>query len=506
MMITMKRTILLALLAAVTLPAAAQVHPAQRYADQLAAEEPLHSAAWGVLAKDATGKVLVSLNPDQKLTPASNMKLITTGCALHVLGSNYRFETKLGYSGEIRDGVLEGDLYIIGGGDPTLATSDSIVVKTSTLFWQWKSFLQKAGIGAIHGRIIGAGRLFQDNLENSSWEYNDTGTYYGAGGNGLSFYANAQDFGISAGTRAGDPVRVVVKYPQTPWMHFVFRGTTEAAGTGNSLYMYTTDLAPYAEMRGTFALDRKPKTEHFANKFGAMTCAYYFWKYLTDGGWEVTGGYADIDRGGYVRGADFVPSEPAADSTAVIGSTWSPTLDLIARETNGRSDSFYAETLLRMIGLKKTGSNLYDSCQVAEKRVLERLRANPATGIRIEDGCGLSRHNFVSPDFLVRYLTAMRSSPAFPSFLGSLPRPGGKGTLQSVLRDEPEEVKARIRMKSGSMNGVICYSGYILPENWDPDKPAKGDIITFSILTNNCNAPASKIREKVTRIVALLAR
>ena len=501
----MKKTALALSLLVLSIGAAAQVHPAQRYVERLAEEEPLHSAAWGVLARNSRGETLVSLNPDQKLAPASNMKLVTTGCALHALGSDFCFETKLGYSGEIRGGALEGDLYIIGGGDPTLATADSIVLKTSALFWKWKTLLREAGISAIHGRIIGDGRLFQGNLENSSWEYDDLGTYYGAGGNGLSFYANAQDFRVSAGQKAGDPVNVTILYPETPWMHFVFRGTTEAEGTGNSLYMYTTDLAPYAEMRGTFALDRKPKTENFANKFGAMTCAYYFWKSLTEAGWEVTGGYADIDRGGYVRGADFVPAEKAAAAPKVIGSTWSPTLDKVAREVNGRSDNFYAETLLRTLSLKETGSVVYDSCQVAEQKVLERLNVDLSTGIRIEDGSGLSRHNFVSPDFLVRYLTAMQASPAFDRFLWSLPQPGGNGTLQYVLRKEPQELKNRIRMKSGSMNGVLCYSGYILPAGWDPAKPLKGDIITFSILTNNCNAPVATVREKITKIITLLA-
>ena len=149
---------------------------------------------------------------------------------------------------------------------------------------------------------------------------------------------------------------------------------------------------------------------------------------------------------------------------------------------------------------------MYDSCQVAEKRVLERLAADLSQGIVIEDGSGLSRHNHLSPDFFVRHLTAMRTSPAFPSFLASLPQPGGNGTLKGVLRDEPEEVKARIRMKSGSMTGVLCYSGYILPADWDPAKPAKGNIITFSIMTNNCDAPASEVREKITKIVSLLAK
>ena len=166
----MKRIAALLLLLC-TLSATAQNQKAQAYADNLCqpSRGDIGTAVWGILAKDGNGKVLVSLNPDMQLTPASNMKLITTGCALHSLGKDYRFGTSIAYTGEIKDGILEGDIYIVGGGDPTLASADSIALKPDALFWKWKSAMREAGINAIHGRIIGDGRFFEGNLENRLW-------------------------------------------------------------------------------------------------------------------------------------------------------------------------------------------------------------------------------------------------------------------------------------------------------------------------------------------------
>ena len=467
--------------------------PAQQYVEALKGREPLKNAVWGVLAKDADGHVLAEYNAGTRMVPASNMKLVTTGAALHALGADHRIETRLGYTGTIEDGTLHGDLYIIGGGDPTLGVKDSIALAPEAIFWKWKTLLKEAGIQRIDGRIIGDGRAFEGNLENSSWTYDDTGTYYGTGGNALSFYANAIDFRVAAATE-GEPVQVRQVYPETPWMHFTNYGFTGPAGTGNSLYLFTTDLAPYSELRGSFATDRKPKVEHFANKFGALTCAYYFWKNLRDTGWPVSGGYADIDRNGYIRGKDFVPGDRAG-TPEVIGSFFSPSLKAIVRETNCRSDNFYAETLLRLMGETATSIAVYDSCYVAEKEVIEDLGLE-MDGLRIEDGSGLSRRNSVTPAFLVSFLEAMQKSPAFPAYLASLPQ-AGEGTLRGILTKHP--AAARIRMKSGSMDGVLCYSGYILSEDGTPS-------VTFSILTNNTTAKVADVRTVIVRIIDFLAQ
>ena len=469
--------------------------------EKIAAEAPLNTASWGMKAVDGKGKVLAEYNPSAKMTPASNMKLITTGCALHSLGADFRFPTSIAYSGEIVDGTLRGDIYIVGGGDPTIGAADSIAMKADGLFWKWKSAMKAAGITAVEGRIIGDGRLFEGHLENTSWEYDDLGTYYGAGTSALSFYANAQDYEVSAGAKAGDPVNVRISYPETPWLHFTNLGTTGPAGTGNSLYLYTTDLAPYAELRGTFAIGRKPKTENFANKYGAMTCAYYFYKNLISTGWTISGGYADIDRLERIRGVDFIPVEKASTNLKTITTTYSPSLFKIARETLSRSDNFYAEAMMRIMGEQSTDISVYDSCRVAEIEVLEDLCPGISGELSLADGSGLSRHNFVSADTMVKYLQAMKKSPAFDSFLEALPSPGSDGTLKYLLRDLDPSVKKRIRMKSGSMDGVLCYSGYIIPASGRAQ-----DAIVFSILTNNCDAPVSSVRAKIMSMITELSK
>ena len=465
--------------------------PAQQYLQDLVQSGPLKGAAVSVCARDAAGNALLEYHAHTRLAPASNLKLITTGAALHAWGPEFRFRTELGYTGAVTpDGTLEGDLYILGGGDPTLGARDSIAYKADALFWKWKTLLNQAGIRRIHGRIIGDGRAWEGHLENASWSYEDAGTYYGTGSNALCFYQNAVDLQVKAAAE-GQAVEAVQTYPETPWIHFTNLSVTGPAGTGNSLYLYTTDLAPYAELRGTYAVERRPKTEHFANKYGALTCAYYFWRNLRDTGWEVTGSYADIDRSGRIRtGADFQPQEPAG-SPGVIGATESPRLADIVRITNVRSDNFYAESLCRAMGEAATGVASYDSCRVAVNEVLSGLGLDPRA-FRMDDGSGLSRENQVSSAFLVDFLQKMTGSPAFPAFLASLPHPG-EGSLYNLKAEQPR----RICIKSGSMGGIICYSGDLLDAQ---GKPA----VTLSFLTNGLLASPAEVRAAFSRMLALL--
>ena len=485
----MRKRWLLGALVAVAMPLQAQT--LQQKIDQAVAREPLKGAVVGVMVQDAAGHVMASREPGRRMVPASNLKLVTTGAALHALGPDFRFSTGIGYTGTVEDGILHGDVYIIGGGDPTIGVVDTVAVKPDALFWRWKSMLKDAGISRIDGRIIGDGRAYEGHLENTTWGYDDTGTYYGAGCNALSYYENAIDYVVSAGAE-GEPVKVVQRHPDTPWMHFGNLTSTGPKGTGNSLYLYTTDLAPYAEMRGTYASDRKPKVEHFANKYGALTCAYYFWQNLRDTGWDIAGGYADIDRGGYVRGADFVPAYKAG-APQVLGTSASPVLSRIVRQTNVLSDNFYAEALFRQMGEKASGIAVYDSCRVAVAEVLEGLMGKDLSGIRIEDGSGLSRLNTVSPAFLVSFLRAMTRSRGFDAFLASLPKPG-EGTLNTLLPKLPAAQQARIRVKSGSMDGVLCYSGYILDEEGKPYR-------IFSLMVNGATAKTAALRETLGGLI-----
>ena len=469
-----------------------QAQSLQQKVDQAVTAEPLKGAVVGVMVQDMSGHVVAQREAGRRMVPASNLKLITTGTALHALGPDFRFETEIGYTGEVdADGTLHGDVYIVGGGDPTIGVADTVAVKPDALFWRWKSLLKDAGISRIDGRIIGDGRAYEGHLENQSWSYDDTGTYYGAGCNALSFYENAIDYVVSAGVE-GEPVKVTQRYPETPWMHFGNLTSTGPKGTGNSLYLYTTDLAPYAEMRGTFAVDRKQKIEHFANKYGALTCAYYFWQNLRGTGWAVSGGYADIDRNGYVRGRDFVPADKAG-TPKLVGKSESPALSRIVRLTNVLSDNFYAEAIFRQMGERASGVAVYDSCRVAVADVLEDLVPGGLEGLRLEDGSGLSRLNTVSPAFLASFLRSMTRSRGFNAFLASLPKPG-EGTLAGLLPKLPADQKARVRVKSGSMDGVLCYSGYILDESGNPK-------FVFSLMVNGATAKTAVLRDTLGTLI-----
>jgi D-alanyl-D-alanine carboxypeptidase/D-alanyl-D-alanine-endopeptidase (penicillin-binding protein 4) len=234
---------------------------------QMAGSEVLEEATVGICVR-SKGRTLIDVNAGKMMNPASNVKVITTGAALHALGNEYRFSTGIGYDGNINDGILDGNLYIIGGGDPTLGSKDSIATSLEVTFAQWEKLIRDAGIKEINGQLIGASRDFFNGMaEEPTWQWNDIGTYYGAGVTGLMFYENMQSFEVSAGAEIGKPVHITPSYPETPWMKFRYDCTTGKEGTGDQLYMFTSGLEPSAEIRGTFGVDRKPKRVDCSNKF-----------------------------------------------------------------------------------------------------------------------------------------------------------------------------------------------------------------------------------------------
>ena len=188
------------------------------------------------------------------------------------------------------------------------------------------------------------------------------------------------------------------------------------------------------------------------------------------------------------------------EKVTIIDSTFSPSLKRIVFETNHESNNLYAETLAKTLSKTLTGSACYDSTYVAMKTILEELGVDTSYGIKMADGSGLSRKNYVSPDFFCRFLISMMSSPHFEDYIYTLPSPGSNGTLSANMKSSSAETKARIKVKSGSMDGVRCYSGYIIPR-----EGCKDDTIVFSLMVNNCTAPTWKVRQLLDKIMAALA-
>ena len=184
-------------------------------------------------------------------------------------------------------------------------------------------------------------------------------------------------------------------------MEFRYNCSTGDNGTGDRLYMYTSDLAPVAEIRGTFGLDRGKKRVDCSNKFPEYTCAYYFKNHLKKKGIECTEGAGDFK---------LDPDWETHGELRILGKTYSPTLDRIIFETNHASNNLYAETLLRGLSREMTGSASYDSAYVALGDVFKELGV-ASKGADIQDGSGLlqvpRRHDVVSS------FRSICSQPAF---------------------------------------------------------------------------------------------
>ena len=478
---------------------------AQRTVSRICRQAPLNSSLVGVFAQRMDGDTVAAVNIRQKLVPASNVKLLTTGLALHMLGEDFRFETQLACSGAIEEGVLKGDLYILGGGDPTTGARTDCADPLNTTFGRWAQLLADAGIHRIEGRVLGDPRFFAETTpQNLGWTFDDLGTNYGAGPLGLNFFENAQNFYVTPGSSVGAAPTVRPRYPETPWMRFSVSATTGAARSSNTLYYVNTGFGPFGEVAGSFPIDRRGYTLECSNLFGAYTCAYYFCNYLKERGVPVQGGYGDVTSRGLVR-TNLVYSElneRAADreQLRVLGSARSAALSEIVHDTNCESDNFYAETLLRMISLKSGRGTGPDDCTDAAEEAFGSLGLRTDGTCQQFDGSGLSRKNYVSPEFFVRFLKRMTALPVWDAYFASLPVPGVKGTLETRFPDAEQEFKDRLHMKTGSMNGVRSLSGYILAADGDP-----AHTIVFSLLVNNCTAPSRQITDAIDAIIEALA-
>jgi len=434
------------------------------------------------LAVTESGDTLANISCTQPMVTASNMKVITTGIALNELGCDYRWQTTIAYSGSIKDGVLDGDLYIVGGADPTLGSTEDFACPINTTFARWTEFVRSAGIKRIDGHIYGDGRYMDGPMEHQTWLWEDIGAAYGAGVSGLNFYENAKDFNVVGGKKLGDPVTITESYPDTPWMTYKYSGTTGPEGTGDRLYLFTSRVAPFGSIEGTYALGKKPKVLKCSNKYPEYTCAWAFCRYLSMSGITST------------KGPDYISyDKPAAnEKLTIIGTTQSSRLADVVIATNHDSNNFFADTIFRTLGKERTGSATYASSSEVYKNGIRKLGLNPDKGYNQVDGSGLSLSNTVSPEFMCTYLRRMMLTRVFSTFLDSFPTTGKNGTVAGRVPGIPQEQRERIRMKSGSVNGVRTFCGYILPATDENGEPISETVI-FSFMAGNSNEPVSAL-------------
>jgi D-alanyl-D-alanine carboxypeptidase/D-alanyl-D-alanine-endopeptidase (penicillin-binding protein 4) len=447
--------------------------------DSLTHDETFRHASMSILVIDAgTREVIASHHPQAALIPASTLKLVTTGLSLLSLGSDYRFRTALYYDGTINDSTLTGNLYIVGGGDPTFGSPDSIATPVSEIFSDWTARLKARGINRVAGNIIADESFFNPSPTPESWMWGDIGNAYGARTSGLAFCENAYTLVLTPGKNEGDSAVIRSRNPDIPGIEFMNDIKTGAPHSGNQAVIYSAPYSNKQWLTGSIPINRDSTEVKGANSIPAYTCIYCFGEFLTRQG---------IRFDGTLRVASA--AEAISTPRTLIAEYLSPTLKEIASATNKISNNLFAETLLRTVGLQLKKDASYDSSLTAVRYLLDSLQV-PASGFKMVDGSGLSRKNYVSAQFMVDYLMMMYHSASYEDFFHTLAVPGDRGTFSNLLRSAPN--KRRLHAKSGSMEGVRCYAGYV-------DNP--GGTIIFAVLVNNFNYKISAIQPKIEQLL-----
>jgi serine-type D-Ala-D-Ala carboxypeptidase/endopeptidase (penicillin-binding protein 4) len=199
-----------------------------------------------------TGETLYARNAGQMLLPASNMKAVTGAAALHVLGGGYRYRTPVLAHGDVRDGVLHGDLVVVGRGDPTI--SARFAGDARHVFRAWADSLRAHGVHRVTGYVVGNDATFPDAPLGRGWTWDDLRWYYSAPFGALQLDDGIVRIRVAPGARAGDPVAVTLDPAAVP-MPVRVAARTGAAGTEPSLRIAFEPHAPGLVVSGSLAAD-----------------------------------------------------------------------------------------------------------------------------------------------------------------------------------------------------------------------------------------------------------
>lgn len=401
-----------------------------------------------------------ALDADHALLPAALNKLFTTAAGFSRLGKDFRFKTQMVYSGNIDSrGVLRGNLYIIGQGDPFLGSARFKSTSPDTLFRQITENLRNDGIRRIDGHVYTDASLYDDEFVHPTWQWNDIGNYYGAGVSSLNFNENNINVYFSAGKEVGDTVVLLRTYPDQMPVTFVNRAVTGPADTAGEICFYGSPTGNVRVIRGVLPLGVRDTLIRASMPSPAFFLADQLTRYLNAHNIPVAGTPATVS------------SLPPKVNT--LNTIESPRYEDIARLANYTSNNMCAETIYKYLGYYQEGTGNYDNGKRFMDIYFRELGLDP-DGVKMVDGSGLSRDNHVTSRFLCQFLAAVARQPYYPDFRGTL----GLSSQTGEAKAQPRVPKGgRLDMKGGCMTSVRGYAGYFTN--------ADGKEYSFAVISNN---------------------
>lgn len=420
---------------------------------------------------------LLNLKSHNPLIPASNLKVITTSAALDHFGPNFRFHTELLFHA--------GDLVVVGDGDPTLGDAEFLKKAgwdVTTLFENWAGQLKKLNLASVKDVVVDDS-VFEDNFLHPHWPVNQVHKRYVAEVGGLNLNANCVDFLLSA-TAPGH----LVDYVLDPPTHYVTVVNACRSGGENAVWLSReagkNEIILRGEARGTYSVPVSV-TIHDPPLFAATVLA----DTLATAGIKVTG---SVRRDRTIRQQRQSEADARASKWVLLGIHETPITTVLAR-ANKDSMNLYAECLCKRLGFETAhASGSWENGTAAVGGFLKHagIAENEFT---LDDGCGLSKQNTISPNAIATVLAYDFFSPNRDTFVGSLSVAGVDGTLDD--RFAGTDLRRRVFGKSGFVEGVSTLSGYLKAkdEQW----------YAFSIMMNNVppggTAVAKSLQEKIVK-------
>lgn len=445
------------------------------------------SADWGIRVLDPEdNKVLAEFNPDKAFLPASVMKVVTTAAAVEKLGPDFRYLTGV-YADGILDenGVLDGDLILVGRGDPNLVDAYGDLDQPPAL-QNLAEKIRAIGIREITGDIVGDDSYYAPSggvINGASAA--EKGALYGAPVTALSINNNVIKVTVRA-PKSGKAVTVELE-PRTSYFRIRNQAVIGGVGDRQTLSVQTLNGSNTLLVSGTLPVSKTVTQTIVLNKPAETTAAIFKDELVRRG----------VRINGNVRAIHF------GDIRIEVKESWiflaeHESLPLIRglEIINKRSQNLHAEMLLRTLGAELRGSGSFGSRETG----LEAVKAFLAEAgldnenIRLSDGCGLSRENFLTPRFQTDLLEYLFRQPYFNLFYNTLAVGGTDGTLRS--RFSSGSVKGLIHAKTGTLNGVATLSGYI--------KTQSGKNLVFSVFTGRV-AATETVTKTIDEICSLFA-
>lgn len=416
--------------------------------------------------------------------PASTQKLLTTAVAMDILGPDHRFETKLIITGDIAEGgVLNGDVYLVGGGDPSLGSPylDG-VPGLNGMLGRWRDKLRAAGIRKVNGRVIGDGSYFGTHAASGGWPWSDLGNYYGAGAYGLNIHENFYFLDFLQRGREGDIPPVQRTRPEVPGLRLTNELRSGPRGSGDQAYVYGAPFGYDNFIRGTIPVGSGRFTIKGALPDPPLFVAQVLCRFLEENGISVNLP-AESDRN---QGSGRFASGRVLDTYR------SPPLSDLVDRTNLRSNNLYAEALLREVN-KSRGTEAYELSSTKVIKDWLGAAGLPITAIRINDGSGLATRNFFSADFMTRFLRHQQEQERWRE---SIPMAGQTGSMKGYLKGTV--AAGRLSAKSGSLGAARSYAGYV--------NRTDGQELAFAIMVNNFTIESKDVRKKMHALMLELCR